>query len=88
MFSSEGIKYIPLRTPGGELIIESGLFLRTKMEAEEGGSWCAREPSEREGGEERGVARQRRNQYEISRDEGGKNMVRREKYHIAGNFRG
>ena len=42
MFSSEGIKYIPLRTPGGELIIESGLFLRTKMEAEEGGSWCAR----------------------------------------------
>ena len=32
-----GVKYIPLRTPGGELISESGLFLRIKMEAEEGG---------------------------------------------------
>lgn len=29
-----GIKYIPLRTPGGELIPESGLFLKIKKEEE------------------------------------------------------
>ena len=28
--SHSGIKFIPLRTPGGELILESGLFVKIK----------------------------------------------------------
>ena len=31
--SNAGLKYIPLRTPGGELIHQSGLFVRIRKEA-------------------------------------------------------
>ena len=69
-----GIKYIPLRTPGGELIPESGLFLRIKKEEEEGSQGAGQR-----GGVRRGVAQQRRkrmtHQEEISGEEPVKQTV-------------
>ena len=66
-----GIKYVPLRTPGGELIPESGLFLRIKKEDSRRTDPLRRKAGQDGGGAKRGVAQQRRkltHQRELSGD--------------------